>query len=429
MQRVEHAFTVAELPSEPSQRLRSALAADLPPVLAEVLLGVLTIRADAAGLALTVPNAIWAAVARQHALPAAERWAVRAAPGTAIRVVDLDGTPLEPPPAEGTPGTFDGFLEDPGNQLALAACRRVVQNPGLEHNPLYLHGPAGSGKSHLLQAVAADYRQMLGDDAALLIDGPDFVAAGAQELARRTEEAPPEGGLRARIETAAVILIDGIDALAGRQLAQEELFHVVNGALDRGAQLVFAGRQPPRRLGDFTERLASRLAWGLTVGLDAPHLETRVALVRRIAGTAVSGADPAQITALVEAQAPDMHQAVILAERLRRGGVDLALRSRPAAAGFDRIVQVVAERFALRPGDIGSKRRHSEVVFARGIALLLGRRLTGHSLEALGGMVGGRDHTTVLHALRTTEVKVAADPDLQRTLAELTQRVLAPDPG
>lgn len=405
---------------DPAQRLRSALAADLPPEIAEILLPVLTIRREDSRLLLTVPNALWAAAMRQHALPAAERWAARVAPGTTVGVVDLDGSPAEAPAQDERPHTFADFLEDPGNQIALTACRRVVEQPGLEHNPLYLHGPAGCGKSHLLQAVAGDYRQMLGDDSAVLLDGPGFVAEDAQELARRATD-----GLRGRLDRAAVILVDGMDALAGRDLAQEELFHVVNAALDRGAQLVFAARHAPRRLPQFADRLASRLAWGLTVGLDAPHLETRVALVRRIAGPAVADADPAEITALVDAQAPDMHQAVILAERLRRGGVDLAARSRPTTASFDRIVQVVAERFGLRPGDVASKRRHSEIVHARGIALLLGRRLTGHSLEALGGMVGGRDHTTVLHALRTTEAKVAADPDLLRTVAELTQRVLA----
>jgi chromosomal replication initiator protein len=422
MQRMEHALTVAEPPQDLVQRLRSALAAELPPELAEVLLPVLTLGSEPGGLTLATPNALWAGVVRQHALPAIERWASRAAPGLSLRLIDLDATPAEAPASEDRARTFSGFLEDPGNQIALAACRRVVEQPGLEHNPLYLHGPGGSGKSHLLAAVAGEYRMMLGDaSAAMLLSGPELVAKHAQDLARRATD-----GLRAALDQAAVILVDDMDALAGRDLAQEELFHVVNAALDRGAQLVFAGRHAPRKLAGFTDRLASRLAWGLTVGLDAPHLETRVALVRRVAGDAVARADVGDLTALVDAQAPDMHQAVILGERLRRGGIDLTA-TRPRGASFDRIVQVVAEVSDLRPGDIAGKRRHAEVVLARGLALLLGRRLTDHSLEALGGMVGGRDHSTVMHALRTTEARVAAEPALQRTVAELTRRVLAPE--
>jgi len=201
----------------------------------------------------------------------------------------------------------------------------------------------------------------------------------------------------------------------------------MNTALERGTQRVVAGRQAPRKLTGFTDRLASRLAWGLTVGMDAPHLETRVALVRRVAGNALAGLDAVTLTALVDAQAPDMTQALILADRLTRGGIDLTAAPLPAPVSFERIVQLVADHFDLRPADLASKRRHSEIVAARGVALLLGRRLTKYSLDALGGMLGGRDHTTVLHAVRSTEGKVAADPELQRVITELTRHVLAAD--
>lgn len=406
-------------------RLRSALAADLPPEVAEILLPVLHLTPSDQGIHLRVPNALWAAVAQQLALPSAERWLAHAAPGTRAQVIDLDLTPAEAPSASNRARTFEAFLEDPGNQIALAACRRVVEQPGLEHNPLYLHGPDGCGKTHLLRAIAHEYRQMLGDEAAVWIDGPEFVATGAQDLARRAFAPGESDGLRGQLDQAAVILVDGIDALGGRDLAQEELFHVVNAALDRGAQLVFAAKSSPRKLAGFTDRLASRLAWGLTVGLDVPHLETRVALVRRVAGTAVAAVDAGALTALVDAQAPDMTQALILADRLTRGGIDLTATAPTGGASFDRIVQAVADRFGLRPGDLAGKRRFAEVVQARGLALLLGRRLTSHSLDALGGMVGGRDHSTVLHALRATEARVAADPELQRAVSELTRTVLA----
>ena len=420
-------MSVSDHPSDPVQRLRSALTAELAPEIAEILLEILVIRQDPDGVSLQVPNAAWTHVIRNLALPSAMRWAERALPGVAVRVVELDAAAPVVPAYGAKAHVFTDFLADPGNQIAFATSRRVVEQPGLEHNPLFLHGPAGCGKSHLLQAICGEYQKMLGPDAAVLLTGSEFVASGAQELSQRSGDRAPDGSLRRRLDAAAVIGLDGVDALGGRDLAQEELFHIINGALDRGVQLLFAARHPPRRLPHFTERLASRLAWGLTVGLDAPHLETRVALVRRIAGNALNQADIAQITALVEAQAPDMHQAVILAERLRRGGIELAAASRPAGAGFDRIVQVVADHFSLRPGDLTGQRRHSEIVHARGLALLLGRRLTGHSMESLGGMVGGRDHTTVLHALRSTEAKIAANPTLQLTLDELTRRVLAPD--
>ncbi len=424
MQRVEYDWPVSTL----IHRLRQALSTALAPEIGEVLLPILTPVLTENVVHLRVPNALWATAAQQFALPAIELWLAHEGEGAGLTamVVDTDATPTEAAAVSNRARTFETFLEDPGNQIALASCRRVVEQPGLEHNPLFLHGPAGCGKTHLLRAVVHEYRIMLGDESALWIDGPEFVASGAQDLARRTFVAGENDGLRGQLEQAAVIVLDNIDALSGRDLAQEELFHVMNAALDRGAQLLFAGRQAPRKLSGFTDRLTSRLAWGLTVGLDLPHLETRVALVRRVAGSALTGSDATALTALVEAQAPDMTQALSLADRLSRGGVDLNVAVPATQASFERIVQAVADRFELRPSDLASKRRHAEIVQARGLALLLGRRLTNYSLDALGGMVGGRDHTTVMHAVRSTEARVAADPELQRAISELTRLVLTP---
>jgi chromosomal replication initiator protein len=189
---------------------------------------------------------------------------------------------------------------------------------------------------------------------------------------------------------------------------------------------VFAGRAAPRKLAGIEDRLVTRLAWGLAVGIEPPHSETRCALVRRLAGAAADGIENAELAAMVDTLAPDMHQAVRLAERLAQG-------ERPGArdevASFDRILQVVADRFGLRPGDIAGKRRHRQIAQARQMALLLGRRLTGHSLVALGGMVGGRDHSTVLYGIRQAEERLKHDPQLSRELAELTQQVLTSKPA
>ena len=155
----------------------------------------------------------------------------------------------------------------------------------------------------------------------------------------------------------------------------------------------------------------------VAAALLAAGVEVRVvdAAARHFSG----GADA--VAEAVDTFAPDMHQVVKLAERIREG-------DRPGAsadyASFDRIVQVVAERANLRPGDLSSKRRHREVAQARQLALLLGRRLTGHSLDALGGMIGGRDHSTVLYSIRQAEERVANDPALQRDVAEMTQKIL-----
>ncbi len=391
--------------------LRRSLADRLPPEVAEVLLPAMVFHDQPGGVRCEARNAAWLDAWRHLGAEAAEAWQLTQAPSPAL-------TASAPGDAgtERSQATLDQFVADPGNQLALAACRRAVEAPGLEHNPLFLHGGAGTGKTHLLQAVAHEFVAMLGDGAVVALDGPTFVTTHAQELGRR-EESP----LRSALATAVCITIDGLDALAGRDLAQEELFHLLNDALDRGAQVLIAGRLPPARLEGWTDRLTSRLSWGLVVGLEAAQLETRTALVRQRGGRAAQAMDPVALAALVEARAPDMHRAMALAEHL----ADHGAAPRAGVVSFDRILATVAERFDLRPGDLTGKRRDRDASQARGLALLLARRLTDHSLQALGGMVGGRDHATVLHALRSTEERIAADPEARRAYDDLARLVVA----
>ena len=387
------------------------LSTALPAVLAEVLLPTLRWRGGGARLTAVLPNQVWLDVFQTHAAESATAF-------LAQRQVELSAVSKQDAEVETRAGAkrFASFLTDPGNQVALTASRRVVEAPGLEHNPLYLHGPPGSGKSHLLAAIAGEFRHMLGDQAVVEFDGPGFVARDAQRLSERGSNP-----LRLAISHAAVIIFDQVDALAGRALAQEELFHLINSGLERGQQLVFAGMPAPRKLTGLEERLSTRLSWGLAAAMEAPQAETRLALLRQLAGPAADTMEAGDLARLVDTLAPDMHQVVRLAERLAEGervvtGSDMT--------SFDRILQVVAERYGLRPGDIAGKRRLREVAQARQMALLLGRRLTAHSLVALGGMVGGRDHSTVLYSIRQAEERLVKDPAMVREVAEITQRIL-----
>jgi len=398
-------------------QVQRALRKSLPTELSEVLLPTITWRGTSGRMVAVLPNPVWRDVFREHAAETVR--ALLKAKGLGLHIVCHKDVAHG---AQAAGRRLESFLQDPGNQLALTASRRAVEAPGLEHNPLYLHGPPGCGNSHLLAAIASEYRSSLDDGAAVELTGADFVAREAQQLAERSQSP-----LRQRLEHAAVICFDGVDALSNRALAQEELFHLINSSLERGQQLVFSGTLPPRKLPGIEDRLVTRLAWGLAVAIEPPHVETRLALLRQLAGAAAQQLEAEELTRLVDTFAPDMHQVVKLAERLAEG-------ERPEAgaevASFDRIVQAVADRYNLRPGDLSSKRRHREVAHARQIALLLGRRLTGHSLDALGGMIGGRDHSTVLYSIRQAEARLKKDKDLARELTELTQLVLgrAQDP-
>lgn len=393
--------------SDAADGVRGQLARELPPELSEVLLPALRLRVSAGRLYAVLPNRIWLDAFRAGAQEAAERAA--AAAGLTLSVAAREDA------AADVARTLDAFAEDPGNQLALAACRRVVREPGLAHNPLYLHGPSGTGKSYLLAAVAAEFGVTAGEEGAVLFSGDEFVATWAQALAGR--EPHP---LKDLVQGSVLIACDGIDALSGRQLAQEQFFLLVNSALDRGQQVLVSGREPPHRLPDVEERLATRLGWGLTVALEQPLLETRIAVLKRLS-TAAAEIPPGELATLVEAWGGDMHAVADLAARIDLG-------ERPDAPGaelasFDRILQAVAQRYGVRPGDITGSGRTRQVARARQAALLLGRRLTGHSLVALGGMVGGRDHSTVLYGIHQAEERLAADAEFAREIGELSREV------
>jgi len=390
--------------SDIAEQVRSRLASDLPAEIAEVLLPALRLRVAGGRLYAVLPNRIWMDAFRLGAMEVAERTATAA--GLTLSVAMREDASLE------AQRTLDGFVEDPGNALALSACRRVAREPGVAHNPLYLHGPAGTGKSHLLAAVAAEFAATAGEDGAALCTGDEFVATWAQALSGR--EPHP---LKDLIASASLMVLDGVDVLSGRQLAQEQLFLLVNEALERGQQVVVSGRVPPQRITDMEERLTTRLGWGLTVALEPPQLETRIAVIKRLSPAAAE-LDPGELTSLVETWASDMHGVVELAGRLELG-------ERPDATetSFDRILQVVATHYGVRPGDITGAGRARQVARARQAALLLGRRLTGHSLVALGGMVGGRDHSTVLYGIRQAEERSEADPLYAREIADIMRKI------
>lgn len=384
----------------------------LPPELAEVLLPAVRWRGEDDRLTAVVPNPTWAALVEERCRPLLA--ALLAERGAVLNV--LCRQEVAEGPGERRPG-FDNLIEHPGNQFAASACRRILDAPGAEHNPLYLHGPAGSGKTHLVASLEREFTALVGPEAVVRLTGADWVGRHAQELAERGDTP-----LRRRLDEAVAVLLDDVGELAGRQLAQEQLFHLINHALERGQQVVATGPCPPRQL-RLEDRLSTRLGMGLAVPLDPPPIETRLALLRQVAGPAADVIEAGDLTRLVETLAPDMHHVIALAARLRSGEAPLA--GGATAVSFDRVLECVAARYDVRPRDITGQRRHRAVVQARQLALMLGRRLTGKSLDALGGMVGGRDHSTVLYSIRQAEERTAGDAAFAATVDTLTQEILA----
>lgn len=330
--------------------------------------------------------------------------------------------------------TFINFVEGKSNQLARAASVQVAENPGGAYNPLLLYGGVGLGKTHLMHAIGNSILLKNPHAKVLYLHSERFVADMIRALQTNTIN-----DFKTYYRSLDALLIDDIQFFAGKDRSQEEFFHTFNTLLESQQQIVLTCDRYPKEMSGVEERLKSRLGWGLTVAIDPPDLETRVAIL-------ISKAEQTKISLPQEVAffiAKRIHSNVrelegvlkrvvayaqftglqITLELVREAIKDvLALQDKLVTV--DNIIKTVAEYYKIKVSDLLSKRRTSSLARARQIAMALAKELTNHSLPELGRAFGGRDHTTVLHAfrkiqeLKKTNTGIAEDfINLLRTLS------------
>ncbi|MGB0996742.1 MAG: chromosomal replication initiator protein DnaA [Pseudomonadales bacterium] len=330
--------------------------------------------------------------------------------------------------------TFETFVEGKSNELARAAATQVAGNAGRTYNPLLLYGGVGLGKTHLMQAVGNELLRQNPNAKVLYLHSQRFV----QDMVKALQTGTMQDFMKF-YRSVDALLIDDIQFFAKKLRSQEEFFHVFNALLERGHQMVLTSDKYPREIDGLEERLKSRFVYGLTVEVEAPDLETRVAILMKKA----------------EAEQIELDQGVafFIAERIRSNVRELegALRRVIANARFtgsrisvdqvkralrdlfaiqdrqisiDNIQRTVAEYFNIKMADMLSKRRNRSIARPRQIAMALAKELTNHSLPEVGDAFGGRDHTTVLHACRKIEELRATTADVAEDYKNLT-RLLA----
>lgn len=325
--------------------------------------------------------------------------------------------------------TFNSFVEGKSNQLARAASMQAAENPGLAYNPLFIYGGVGLGKTHIMHAIGhAIEEQKPGANIAYL-HSERFVADMVKALQHNAINE-----FKRYYRSLDVLLIDDIQFFAGKERSQEEFFHTFNALLEGQHQIVLTCDRYPKEVTGLEERLKSRFGWGLTVAIEPPELETRVAIIK-------TKAEQNSITL------PD-EVAFFIAKRFRSNVRELEgalnrvmansnLTGQPITLEFcqtalrdllllqdkqvtlENIQKIIAEYYKIRVADILSKRRSRSVARPRQVAMALAKELTNHSLPEIGDAFGGRDHTTVLHACRKIAELRQADTKIEEDYKNL----------
>lgn len=329
---------------------------------------------------------------------------------------------------------FDNFVLGKSNELAFAAAKQVAQNPGTVYNPLLLYGSTGLGKTHLLHAAGRFIAQQNPSAQVLYLHSEKFVSEMIQALRRDGIDA-----FKRRYRSADALLIDDIQFFAGKDRSQEEFFHTFNTLLESRQQIILTCDRYPKEVDGIEARLRSRFGWGLTVSIEPPDFETRVAILQSKAtdrGLDLDDSVSFLIAKRIRSNVRDLEGALnslIANARFSGRQIDLDYTQeilRDVLAVHDRLITIeniqklVADYYQLRVADLLSKRRTRSIARPRQMAMYLAKQLTEHSLPEIGNAFGGRDHTTVLHACRKIEALCETDgrlrEDQSRLMRELT---------
>jgi chromosomal replication initiator protein len=344
--------------------------------------------------------------------------------------------PVTPPPIEGLNPkyTFANFVVGPSNQLAHAAAIGAAGGGGPRHNPLFLCGGTGLGKTHLVHAVAHRIRAERPQSRILYVSAEKFVNEFVQAL---QENRMSEFRSRYR-ERCDLLLVDDIQFLASKTQTQEEFFHAFNALHQADKQIIVTSDKYPQQLERMEERLVSRFSWGLVADIQGPELETRVAILRKkaqleqielsdevvlyLAQTIRSNVRELEGTLIRLAAKSSLLGRPIDLDFARQ---ELAATSSPRAneAGVDDIQRVVCHHFKLRTSDLLSKDRHKSIAFARHVAMYLCKQRLKCSFPELGRAFGNRDHTTVMSAVRKVEHLRSTDPEVRAHLEAIERKL------
>ena len=330
--------------------------------------------------------------------------------------------------------TFDTFVVGSNNQFAHSAAIAVAKSPARIYNPLFIYGGSGLGKTHLLQAIG---HHVLNSHKSSRV-----VYLSSEQFTNEFIDAIRNGSLvkfRKKYRQADVLMIDDIQFLAGKERSQEEFFHTFNTLHDGHKQIVLSSDRPASEIEKLEQRLVSRFEWGMTAELQPPDMETRMAILRKKAEGLNFTLEPWVTEFLADrirnnvrqlegaltriASYSSLSNQPITKDAIEHLCRDIFLEQARKVITIDQIQRKVAEHFDIRLADMTSKRRPANVAFPRQVAMFLARELTQNSFSDIGEAFGGRDHGTVMHAVKLVKKRMEHDPKIRQLILMLDSQL------
>ena len=335
--------------------------------------------------------------------------------------------------------TFDTFVVGSNNNFAHAASLAVAESPGEIYNPLFLYGGVGLGKTHLMHSIAHFILENDPSKKVLYVTSETFTNELIDAIRNKNNISTTE--FREKYRNNDVLLIDDIQFIIGKESTQEEFFHTFNALYEAKKQIIISSDKPPKEIETLEERLRSRFGWGLTVDIQSPDYETRMAILRKkeeLEGYNIDNEVIKYIATNVKSNIRELEGALtkivalsklnnkeITTELAEEALKDLISPNAEKEVTPELIIQVVADHFGITPLDISSQKRNKEIVFPRQIVMYICRSMLGTSLQNIGKYLGGRDHTTIIHG----HDKIAADMEKNESLrntVEILMKKISP---
>lgn len=329
---------------------------------------------------------------------------------------------------------FENFVVGPSNRFAFAAAQAVAEAPAKNYNPFFIYGAVGLGKTHLLQSITHEISRKYPDLKICYLSSEQFTNELINSIRHKSADA-----FRQKYRSIDVLLIDDIHFIAGKESTQEEFFHTFNVLHDHRKQIIICSDRPPKEIAHLEERLVSRFSWGLITDIQPPDYETRIAILKKkLELEAVSVPDDVItfIASQIKTNIRELEGAllrVVAYSLLEEKTINLSLaksvlkdmvKETVKTISVEMVQKEVAEFYNLSVADLKNKTRHKNIIIPRQVAMYLSRKLTHHSLPEIGAAFGGKDHTTILHAVKKVEETLLKDEQIRKIVETLKLSLL-----